>query len=129
MRPAMKGWNAAVSALLFLTGLLASGCMTLGRPFETKLVTNIAAGKTTRADIERTFGPPYRTGVDTGEEMWTYLQYHLSVFGDQRTTDLVIHFNADGTVKSYAYNTNVPENRLGAPSTSHSGGNKAVPLN
>lgn len=107
-RPFVAAWIAAA-------GLTASGCMTLGRPFETKLVPTITAGKTTRADIEREFGSPYRTGIDTGEEMWTYLRYNLSIFGDQRTTDLIIHFNADGTVKSYAYNTNVPEDRL-APS-------------
>ena len=129
MRPATKGGNAPVAALFLLAGLVASGCMTLGRPFATGMVPDIVAGKTTKADIERTFGPPYRTGVDTGEEMWTYLKYHLSVFGDQRTTDLVIHFKADGTVKSYAYNTNVPENRLGAPPASPAGGSKSAPLN
>jgi len=43
---------------------------------------------------------------------WTYLHYHFSIFGDQRTTDLYVRFNADHTVKSYALNTNVPEDQV-----------------
>jgi hypothetical protein len=40
---------------------------------------------------------------------WTYVDYHFAVFGQQRTTDLLVKFNANGTVKSYAFNTGQPE--------------------
>jgi hypothetical protein len=101
----MKAW-------LIFSALALTGCITMGRPFNTQQVPNIVIGKTTQADIQKTFGEPYRTGIESGDLTWTYLHYHLSAFGNQRTTDLYIRFNADHTVKSYALNTNVPEDQV-----------------
>jgi len=89
-------------------GLAAAmaGCVTLGGPFNTARVPSIAVGKTTQDDVEKIFGLPYRTGIEDGDTTWTYLDYHLRLFGPQSTKDLYIRFNPDGTVKSYAFNTN-----------------------
>jgi hypothetical protein len=106
MRNARAGWLFAVVLAA------APGCITMGRPFDTQQVPSIIIGKTTRAEIEKQFGEPYRTGIESGDQTWTYLHYRLSVFGDQRTTDLYVRFNVDRTVKSYALNTNVPEDQV-----------------
>ena len=89
--------------------LAICACVSLGRHFDAGAVKPIVMGKTTQADIEKTFGEPFRTGVDSGDVTWTYLDYHFGVIGQQRTTDLLVKFNANGTVKSYAFNANQPE--------------------
>ena len=98
-----------MNRFLPLVAVLAlSACMSIGRPFPTEHVRDIQAGKTTREQIRAAYGEPYRTGVEDGDATWTYLRYKLSAFSEERTTDLFIRFNADGTVKSYAFNTNEP---------------------
>ena len=92
--------------LIFAVGALLGACVTLGRAFDAAQVKALQIGKTTQADVERTFGDPFRTGLDSGDATWTYVDYRFGVFGAQRATDLVVKFNADGTVKSYAFNTN-----------------------
>jgi len=94
--------RAAALAVLAAT----AGCMTIGRPFPTDKISEIKLGKTTQADLTATYGHPYRTGVEDGDATWTYLLYRLSAFGEGKTRDLFVRFNADGTVKSYAFNTN-----------------------
>jgi outer membrane protein assembly factor BamE (lipoprotein component of BamABCDE complex) len=89
--------------------LVVCGCVSLGRRFDAAAVKTIAIGKTTQSQIERTFGEPFRTGVDSGDATWTYLDYHFGIVGKQRATDLLVKFNADGTVKSYAFNTDQSE--------------------
>ena len=100
--------------LMCLGGLLAlcfalNACVSVGRRFDTAAVSKITAGQTTQSDIQKMFGDPFRTGVDTGDITWTYVNYRFGAFGQQQATDLLVKFNADGTVKSYAFNTNQPE--------------------
>jgi len=89
--------------------LALCSCVSIGRRFNPNAVKTIMMGKTRQADIEHDFGDPFRTGVDSGDTTWTYVDYHFGIFGPQRTTDLLVKFNSDGTVKSYAYNTNEEE--------------------
>jgi SmpA/OmlA family protein len=93
-------------ALIFLAAAAAAGCISIGKPFPTDRVSSIVIGKTTQAEILSIYGQPFRTGLDDGNLAWTYTDYRLKVFGPQKTTDLYVRFNADGTVKSYSYNTN-----------------------
>jgi len=97
---------------LALICAFTSGCITMGQKFDTRLVPGIVVGKTTQADIQKQFGDPYRTGLENGDLTWTYLHYRLSVFGNQQTTDLYVRFGADHMVKSYALNSNIPEDQL-----------------
>lgn len=84
---------------------LGAGCATVGKDFATHSVDQITIGETTRSDIQEMFGEPWRTGVEDGKRTWTYGKYRWSAFGDAETTDLVVRFNADGSVSSYVYNT------------------------
>jgi hypothetical protein len=90
--------------------LLLCGCVTLGRSFDAGSVKTIVVGKTTQADIDRVFGAPLRTGVDSGDLTWTFVDYHFGIIGPQRATDLVVKFGANGIVKSYTFNTNQTDN-------------------
>ena len=94
---------------ILLVAAALSACVTLGRPFDAGRIKTIQAGKTTQAQIHDAFGEPFRTGVDTGDVAWTYVNYHFGLLGPQKATDLVVKFNADGTVRSYTYNTTEPE--------------------
>jgi len=104
--------NLMVLAPVLVACLAVCSCVSLGRRFDAGAVKTIVMGKTTQFDIERTFGEPFRTGVDSGDVTWTYLDYHFGVIGRQRTTDLLVKFNANGTVKSYAFNTNQSESSV-----------------
>jgi hypothetical protein len=97
------------TAFLACAALLLAGCMTIGRPFRTELVSRIELGKTDEGELLRLFGPPYRRGVDDGDRTWTWLQYKLRVFGTQRTRDLYVRFDGNGKVRSYSFNSNFDE--------------------
>lgn len=92
--------------LLLASCAALSACVTLGRGFDTAQVKAITVGKTTSADIKKTFGEPFRTGLDSGDQTWTYVDYRVGLFGPQRAIDLLVKFASDGTVKSYSFNTN-----------------------
>jgi hypothetical protein len=85
--------------------LALSACVSVGRRFDTEAVKGIVVGKTTQSDIEKSFGEPFRTGIDSGDATWTYVDYHFGLFGGRRAVDLLVKFSADGKVKSYAFNT------------------------
>ncbi|MCK5242111.1 hypothetical protein KAR34_06655 [bacterium] len=94
---------------LLLSGILLisfTGCVTVGKPFPATVVSEIVIGKTTRADIEKPLGSPFRTGIDSGDPTATYLNYKFGLFGSPVTTDLTIVYTPEGVVKSYIYNTN-----------------------
>lgn len=92
---------------LFIAAAVATaGCVSIGKPFPADRVNSIVIGKTKQSEILATYGQPFRTGIDDGNPAWTYADYHFGVFGPQKATDLYVRFNADGTVKSYSFNTN-----------------------
>jgi len=99
-----KSWRSAAAALA--CALALGGCVTIGRPFDRTKVPAIVINKTKQADILGEFGQPFRTGLEDGDLTWTYLHYRLGLGTGQTTSDLYLRFNSDGTVKSYAYNTN-----------------------
>jgi hypothetical protein len=86
--------------------LATAGCVSIGRPFPTDKIKDVVLGKTTQAEIESSYGHPYRTGLEDGDVTWSYVDEHAGLFSQPRTTDLLVRFNADGTVKSYTFNTN-----------------------
>ncbi|MHB2026482.1 MAG: outer membrane protein assembly factor BamE domain-containing protein [Elusimicrobiota bacterium] len=99
-----RRFRLALSLPILAAGL--AGCVTIGHSFDTSKVKTITPEKTTQAQIQEIFGIPTRTGTDTGNPTWTYLNYKISVLGVKRADDLYVKFNPDGTVKSYAFNTN-----------------------
>jgi outer membrane protein assembly factor BamE (lipoprotein component of BamABCDE complex) len=96
-------------AAALLAAALVSACMTVGKEFPVAPVARIEVGKTTRADVERMFGEPWRTGLEDGQRTWTYGHYRYSVFGPAQTRDLVVRFDASGVVVSYTFNSTHPE--------------------
>lgn len=96
---------AAGLAAVALAVSLLSACATAGREFPESEVPKIRIGQTTQAQIRSMFGPPWRTGLENGQETWTYGRYRYSLFAPESSSDLVVRFDANGTVASYAYST------------------------
>ena len=99
---------------LFVLGLLLSllaGCATVGRQFPVAPIAQIKIGQTSKEDLRNTFGEPWRTGVEDGQQTWTYGHYRYSAFGADQTRDLVIRFNAQDQVASYTFNSTYPEDQ------------------
>jgi hypothetical protein len=100
--------NLAVAALGCLA-LAAAGCFTVGDNFSSMPVKKIEKGVTTKKEIEKMFGDPFRTGLDDGYESWTYYYNQWSILSQTRSKDLYVVFNKDGTVRSYTYNSNLSD--------------------
>ena len=111
MRPSPRrlGWIAALGVLTWI--VLLAGCATIGQEFNVAAVDQIVIGQTTRADVERMFGSPWRVGVEDGNPTWTYGHYKYKLFGRAKTRDLVIRFDDRNVVRSFTFNTTEREDR------------------
>lgn len=88
-----------------------AGCLSVGREFPVAPVTEIRLHETTRAEVERMFGEPWRTGLDDGLRTWTYGHYRYAVFRETKTRDLLVRFDDEGRMVSYTFNSIRPEDR------------------
>ncbi len=101
-------WRCGRVGLLAGVGL-ALGCVTIGRDFPVRPVQQLEIGTTTRADVKRLFGDPWRVGVEDGQRSWTYGLYHFNLLlGGVEARDLVIRFDRAGVVRSYSFNSSDP---------------------
>lgn len=101
----MKKIINAFCLLGMITGIY--GCATIGNNFPHDFASGIEIDKTTRMEIEKTLGPPFRTGLDSGDSTATYLYYRLGLFINPTTKDLTITYSPKGLVKKYIFNSNV----------------------
>jgi hypothetical protein len=87
-----------------------TGCLSIkfGREFPSPDAKLIVTGKTDKATLERLFGPPYQVGLDSGDQTWRWF-YGQRDSGTELSKDLSVRLNPDGTVKSYAFTSNFPE--------------------
>ena len=101
-------WSRVAPGLLAL--VLLSGCLSVkfGREFPSPEAQMIVVGKTDKAFLRRVFGEPYQVGIDSGDQTWRWF-YGQHDSGTEITKDLTVRFNADGTVKSYSFASNFPE--------------------
>ncbi|BBH53402.1 hypothetical protein [Fluviispira sanaruensis] len=106
----MKIQTALSLVSLFGASLLSVSCLTVGTQFPAK-VAWIKSDKTTKVEIEKAFGPPFRMGYDSGYRTYSYGYYKYSAFADSQTKDLTIRFNANGTVSSYTFSSSFPEDK------------------
>ncbi len=106
----MKKMGLSVAFTLVAMSLTMQGCLTVGGEF-TSNVRWITAKKTTRAELEKNIGAPFRVGYDTGLLTYTYAFYRYSVFRPTRTKDLTVRFRDDGTVDSYSFASSFDEDR------------------
>lgn len=85
--------------------LAISACATIGHEFPVERVADIRLQQTTQDEIRTMFGEPWRVGIEDGQPTWTYAKYRYKLFGQPSTQDLVVRFDARGTVVSYTFNT------------------------
>jgi hypothetical protein len=103
MRPALV-------AVTLLVATLSTGCISskFGREFPSPEPRAITAGKTDKAEIQRLFGEPYQVGIDSGDATWRWFFGQRS-WSTEQTKDLSVRWNGDGTVKSYGFTSNFPD--------------------
>ncbi len=92
---------------------LAAGCFTMkfvsfGREFPSPETRTITVGRTDKVTLQRVFGDPYQVGIDSGDPTWRWF-FGRRDSGSEVTKDLSVRFGADGTVKSYSFTSNFPE--------------------
>lgn len=97
--------------LLFLAGLICSGCASTGKDFDDSKVGNIKTGTTTRAEIEQWFGAPTsRTALSNmangGVLRYQYTYGSASWGGASRSgKSLVVDFDAKDVVVDHAFSS------------------------
>jgi len=64
MKKFLLGMAVSVILMLFM------GCAIIGKDFDSDKAKQIKIGVTTRGDIERVFGKPFKTGVQNGQPIW-----------------------------------------------------------
>jgi hypothetical protein len=112
-----------IALLVAAVSLLgAAGCATIGHEFPVSSVPKLVIGETTRSDVARMFGTPWRTGLEDGRETWTYGHYRYSLFGPDKTRDLVVRFGGDSRVASYTFSSTEPEDLGSKPLATGSAG-------
>ena len=82
-----------------------ASCATVGREFPVDAVNKIRLGQTSKEEINKILGPPWRIGLEDGNRIWTYGYYKYRLLGETTTRDLVIRFDSNGIVSSYTFNT------------------------
>lgn len=96
-------------ALMLAATILAAGCsIPLGHTFPSPDPGMITPGKTDKAFLLRVFGEPYQVGLDSGNQTWKWFYGQRSV-STESTKELNVIFNADGTVKSFSFLSNFPQ--------------------
>jgi len=108
-----RGRKLARVAVAGVVAAAACGCATIGHEFEVGNVPRLAIGRTSRADVLEMFGTPWRTGLEDGRTTWTYGHYRYSLFGPEKTRDLVVRFDAQGKLASYTFSSTEAEDLAG----------------
>ena len=96
--------------LVPLLALVLAGCISLkvGQEFPSPEPLMLVVGKTDKAALRRMFGEPYQVGLDSGDQTWRWF-FGQREAGGEITKDLSVRFAANGTVKSYSFTSNFPE--------------------
>ena len=98
--------------LIILVGtiLLPGGCGTAGKSFNASKIGSIVNGTTTRSDIKKIFGEPFKTGIQNGQPIWVYEDHHYSIISNDSSKDLIIIFGPNGVVQSHQFMSSEPAN-------------------
>ena len=106
-----KRWPLLPGAALFIIVcsclFYSAGCANynVGYDFPADQVRNIQTGKTSKEEIRRTFGEPWRVGLENGQETWTYGKYRYKGLQETDAKDLVVRFTEQDIVESYTFST------------------------
>ena len=87
---------------------LAAGCAGLraGRMFPSPEPAQITVNVTDKAALVRMFGEPYQVGLDGGDQTW---RWFYAEHTGEASKDFSVRFNPNGTVKSYSFTSNFPD--------------------
>jgi hypothetical protein len=100
-------WHPLVSVLAVL--VLAWGCaIHFGSIFPSPDPSHITVNVTDKAALRRLFGEPYQVGLDSGDQTWRWF-YGERGSSTEVTKDFTVRFNANGTVRSYSFTSNFPD--------------------
>ena len=97
--------SAFLCIAITLLLVFSAGCasVNVGYDFPDHQVKNIQIGNTTKEDIRTIFGEPWRTGLENGQETWTYGKYNYSGTRETAAKDLVVRFTEKNIVESYTF--------------------------
>ena len=100
----------AIVVIPLLVAMISAGCISMkfGHEFPSPEPRGISVGKTDKAELQRLFGEPYQVGIDSGDATWRWFFGRRS-WSTEQTKDLSVRWNGDGTVKSYAFTSNFPD--------------------
>jgi len=95
---------------LMIAALVAAACggLKVGKEFPSPDAAQIKTNTTDKAALLQIFGDPYQAGIDSGDLTWRWF-YAQSGASSTISKDLTVRFNANGTVKSYSFTSNFPE--------------------
>ena len=96
--------------LIIFLGIISilGGCASAGKNFDESKISKIANGITTRAELRKMFGEPFKTGVQNGQPVWVY-EYNLyDAVNNDTSKDLIIVFGPNGLVQSHQFMSNEP---------------------
>lgn len=106
----MKHKKLLIAFMTSISAIFLTSCLTVGTQFPS-MVTWIKANETTRSEVEKAFGPPFRMGYDSGMKTYSYGYYKYSAFAESQTKDLTIRFNPNDTVASYSFSSSFAEDK------------------
>ena len=99
---------ARLAALVVALVLWGCAGLQVGREFPSPEAAQIKADVTDKARLLTLFGEPYQVGIDNGDQTWRWFYAQRSASATI-SKDLSVRFNANGTVKSYSFTSNFPE--------------------
>ena len=96
--------------LIILVGIILpqGGCSTTGKSFNASKIESIVNETSTRADIKKMFGEPFKTGIQNGQPIWIYEDHHYSIISNDLSKDLIIIFGPNGVVQSHQFMSSKP---------------------
>ena len=89
--------------------LILDGCSgTVGKNFNASKAQGITNGTTTKLDIKKMFGAPFKTGVQNGQPLWVYEYNQYNILGGDTSKDLIIIFDQTEVVQSHQFMSSKP---------------------
>jgi len=89
--------------------LLLTGCVSVGREFQTPTQEMIKNGITTKVELIQRFGSPSQVGIENGDQTWTWVYVRAGGLGQPLSKELHVKFDDRGVVKAYSYTSSLPE--------------------
>ncbi len=100
-----RAWLLALAVALVVC---ACSGLSLGREFPSPDAAQIKVNVTDKAALLVLLGEPYQVGIDSGDQTWRWF-YAQRGASSTITKDLTVRFNTNGTVKSYSFTSNFPD--------------------